>query len=150
MIIIKKHLSRRTFIRGTVGAAMALPLLDAMVPAGVALAQTAAGPIRRLGFVYMPNGVARNFSGINHWTPVGEGANFELSQILTPLAPYRDRLTVISGLAQHQADAFGDGANGDRTRGTSSWRRPARVRWRRRPRSAAAATRWATAATSPW
>ena len=81
----------------------------------------AASPLRRLGFVYMPNGVARNFTGINYWTPVGEGTNFELSQILTPLAPYRDRLTVISGLAQHQADAFDDGANGDHTRGTSSW-----------------------------
>ncbi len=69
----------------------------------------------------MPNGVARNFTGINYWTPVGEGANFELSPILTPLAPYRDRLTVVSGLAQHQADAFDDGANGDHTRGTSSW-----------------------------
>jgi len=120
MFITRKALDRRTVLRG-MGAALALPLLDSMVPAGVALAQTAARPIRRLGFVYMPNGVARNFTGINYWTPVGEGANFELSQILTPLAPYRDRLTVISGLAQHQADAFDDGANGDHTRGTSSW-----------------------------
>jgi len=120
MFITQRHLPRRTVLRG-MGAALALPLLDAMVPAGVALAQTAARPLRRLGFVYMPNGVARNFTGINYWTPVGEGANFELSQILTPLAPYRDRLTVISGLAQHQADAFDDGANGDHTRGTSSW-----------------------------
>jgi hypothetical protein len=98
MFITRKALDRRTVLRG-MGAALALPLLDSMVPAGVALAQTAARPIRRLGFVYMPNGVARNFTGINYWTPVGEGANFELSQILTPLAPYRDRLTVISGLA---------------------------------------------------
>ena len=120
MFITRKALDRRTVLRG-MGAALALPLLDAMVPAGVALAQTAARPLRRLGFVYMPNGVARNFTGINYWTPVGEGTNFELSQILTPLAPYRDRLTVISGLAQHQADAFDDGANGDHTRGTSSW-----------------------------
>src|SRR5215204_2491893 len=120
MFITKKALDRRTVLRG-MGAALALPLLDAMVPAGVALAQTSARPLRRLGFVYMPNGVARNFTGINYWTPVGEGANFELSQILTPLAPYRDRLTVVSGLAQHQADAFDDGANGDHTRGTSSW-----------------------------
>src|SRR6185503_18952028 len=113
-------LDRRTILRG-MGATLALPLLDAMVPAAVALAQTPASPIRRLGFVYMPNGVARNFTGINYWTPVGEGANFELSQILTPLAPFRDRLTVFSGLTQHQADAFDDGANGDHTRGTSSW-----------------------------
>jgi hypothetical protein len=69
----------------------------------------------------MANGVARNFSGINYWTPVGEGANFEFSQILKPLEAYRDRMLVVSGLAQHQADAFDDGANGDHTRGTSSW-----------------------------
>jgi hypothetical protein len=103
------------------GTALALPLLDAMVPALTALAQTPASPVRRLGFVYLPNGVARNFSGINYWTPAGTGASFELSPILSPLAPFRDRLLVISGLAQHQADAFDDGANGDHTRGTSSW-----------------------------
>jgi hypothetical protein len=100
---------------------LALPLLDAMVPAATALAQTPASPVRRLGFVYLPNGVARNFAGINYWTPAGQGAAFELSPILSPLAPFKDRLLVVSGLAQHQADAFGDGANGDHTRGTSSW-----------------------------
>jgi len=120
MFISKLALPRRTFLRG-VGASLALPLLDAMVPAGVAMAQTPANPVRRLGFVYMPNGVARNFTGINYWTPTGEGTAFELSPILSPLAPFRDRLVVISGLAQHQADAFDDGANGDHTRGTSSW-----------------------------
>src|SRR5688500_13519324 len=120
MFISKLALPRRTFLRG-IGASLALPLLDAMVPAGVAMAQTAANPVRRLGFVYMPNGVARNFTGINYWTPAGEGTSFELSPILSPLAPFRDRLVVISGLAQHQADAFDDGANGDHTRGTSSW-----------------------------
>jgi hypothetical protein len=69
----------------------------------------------------MPNGVARNFSGINYWTPLGEGRSFEFSPILKPLEPFRDRMVVISGLAQHQADAHDDGANGDHTRGTSSW-----------------------------
>src|SRR5688572_894402 len=120
MFVSKIALPRRTFLRGA-GASLALPLLDAMVPAGVALAQTPATPVRRLGFVYMPNGVARNFTGINYWTPVGEGTAFELSPILSPLAPFKDRLVVVSGLAQHQADAFDDGANGDHTRGTSSW-----------------------------
>jgi hypothetical protein len=120
MFITKMSLPRRTFLRG-IGTALALPLLDAMVPARSALAKTAANPVRRLGFVYLPNGVARNFTGINYWTPKGEGANFEFSPILTPLSPFRDRLLVISGLAQHQADAFDDGANGDHTRGTSSW-----------------------------
>src|SRR6188474_2702810 len=120
MFITRKALPRRTFLRG-VGATLGLPLLDAMVPALSALAQTPARAASRLGFIYMPNGVARNFTGINYWTPAGEGTGFELSPILSPLAPYRNRLTVLSGLAQHQADAFDDGANGDHTRGTSSW-----------------------------
>ncbi|HLF13188.1 MAG TPA: DUF1552 domain-containing protein [Gammaproteobacteria bacterium] len=117
MIITQRRLPRRTFLRG-VGAAIGLPLLDAMVPA---LAAGTPAPVKRLGFVYLPNGVAMNFSGINYWTPKGAGTDFELSPILTPLKPFRDRLTVISGLAQHQADAHDDGANGDHTRGTSSW-----------------------------
>jgi hypothetical protein len=120
MFVSKMALPRRTFLRG-VGAALALPLLDAMVPALTAQSRTAARPLRRLGFIYMPNGVARNFSGINYWTPLGEGASFEFSQILKPLEPFRDRMVVVSGLAQHQADAHDDGANGDHTRGTSSW-----------------------------
>jgi hypothetical protein len=120
MFITRSSLPRRTFLRG-LGTTLALPLLDAMVPAMAALSQTAAAPVRRLGFIYGPNGIARNFAGINYWTPKGEGKDFELSPILTPLAPYRDRLLVVSGLAQHQADAHDDGANGDHTRGTSSW-----------------------------
>ena len=120
MFVSKVALPRRTFLRG-VGATLALPLLDAMVPALTAQSRTAARPLRRLGFVYMPNGVARNFSGINYWTPLGEGTAFEFSQILKPLEPFRDRMVVVSGLAQHQADAHDDGANGDHTRGTSSW-----------------------------
>ena len=120
MFITKKALPRRTVLRG-LGSALALPLLDAMVPARSAMAQTAANPVRRLGFVYLPNGVARNFTGINYWTPAGEGAGFEFSPILSPLTPFRNQLLVVSGLAQHQADAFDDGANGDHTRGTSSW-----------------------------
>ena len=120
MFITKTALPRRTVLRG-LGASLALPLLDAMVPAATVLAQTPARPPSRLGFVYLPNGVARNFTGVNYWTPAGEGASFELSPILAPLASFRDRTVVVSGLAQHQADAFDDGANGDHTRGTSSW-----------------------------
>lgn len=115
-IITKKALARRSFLRGG-GALIGLPLLDAMVPA---MSQPAAPP-KRIGFIYLPNGVAMNFSGINYWTPQGEGTNFELSPILSPLAPYREQLSVISGLAHHQADALDDGANGDHTRATSSW-----------------------------
>ena len=91
-----------------------------MTPA-LSRAQSSAAPVQRLGFVYGPNGIARNFKGINYWTPKGEGSSFELSTILTPLAPYRNRMLIVSGLAQHQADAFDDGANGDHTRGTSTW-----------------------------
>jgi hypothetical protein len=120
MFITRRALPRRTFLRG-MGAALGLPLLDAMVPALSATSQTAAKPVRRLGFIYLPNGVARNFTGINYWTPTGEGTGFELSPILSPLASYKNRLLVISGLAQHQADAFDDGANGDHTRSVASW-----------------------------
>jgi hypothetical protein len=116
MIVTKLALPRRTVLRG-MGATLALPLLDAMVPAFSA----AAVPARRLGFIYMPNGVAMNHAGINYWTPRGEGRDFELSPILTPLAPFRDRMLVISGLDQAQAEAGDDGASGDHTRGTSSW-----------------------------
>jgi hypothetical protein len=69
----------------------------------------------------MPNGVAMNFSGINYWTPEGQGTDFEISPILKPIEHYRDRLSVISGLAHHEADAHDDGANGDHTRSVASW-----------------------------
>ncbi len=114
--VTKRRLSRRTLLRGG-AAAIGLPMLDAMVPA---LGQAPA-PARRVGFIYLPNGVAMNFSGINYWTPKGTGRDFELSPILEPLAGHRSRLSVISGLAQHAADAHDDGANGDHTRATSSW-----------------------------
>jgi hypothetical protein len=92
-----------------------------MVPALSALAQTPAAVASRLGFIYMPNGVAKNSSGIDYWTPPTEGRNFQMSQILAPLEPFRDRLLVVSGLDQNQAEAGNDGASGDHTRGTSSW-----------------------------
>lgn len=114
--LTRRALPRRSFLRGA-GAAIALPLLDSMTPA---LSQPAEPP-QRIGFIYLPNGVAMNFDGINYWTPSGEGPDFELSAILEPLRPWRDRLSVVSGLAHHQADAFDDGANGDHTRATSSW-----------------------------
>src|SRR6185295_10578109 len=98
-----------------------LPLLDAMVPALSAMAATAAKPVRRLGFIYLPNGVAMNFKGINYWRPIGEGTNFQLSPILTPFSAFRDQMIVVSGTNQRQADVLKDGANGDHTRGTSTW-----------------------------
>jgi len=91
MIITKKALPRRTFLRG-MGAAVALPLLDAMVPSMTALASTAAGPVRRLGFVFMPMGC-----DLPRWTPQGSGLT-ELSPTLQSLRPFVDQLTVISNL----------------------------------------------------
>ena len=92
MFITRMSLPRRTFLRG-VGATLALPLLDAMVPALSAAAKTAASPARRLGVIYVPNGMA-----MQYWTPPTEGSAFELTPVLQPLAPFRDRLTIVSGL----------------------------------------------------
>jgi len=117
MIVTKRALPRRTFLRG-IGAAIGLPMLDAMIPA---FSQSSVVTPRRIGFVYLPNGVAKNFSGIDYWTPQGLGSSFEFSPILKPLEPYREQLTFVTGLAHHAADAHDDGANGDHTRATSSW-----------------------------
>jgi hypothetical protein len=114
MIIKKLSLPRRTFLRG-VGATMALPLLDAMVPALSALSTTAAAPVRRLGFVYIPNGAV-----MQQWTPAETGRGFALSPILQPLAPYKDHLTVLTGLAHGQAEPLGDG-NGEHSRASATW-----------------------------
>jgi hypothetical protein len=92
MFISKKHLSRRTLLRGA-GTAIALPLLDAMIPAATALAQTAAAPTARLGYIYFPHGAV-----MHEWVPKQTGANFEYSRILKPLEPLNDYVTVVSGL----------------------------------------------------
>src|SRR5881396_2728403 len=97
MFISKKHLSRRTFLRGA-GVAAGLPLLDAMIPAGTALAQTAAKPVPRMGFIYFPHGAI-----MDNWTPAKEGADFDLKPILKPLEPFKKQLTIVSGLANKQA-----------------------------------------------
>ena len=108
--IFRKHLSRRTVLRG-MGAAVALPLLDSMTPAFAATSE----PPRRLGFVYVPNGVV-----LADWTPKGEGSEFELSRILRPLEPVKSHLVVISGLAHKNGDALGDGP-GDHARAGGSY-----------------------------
>ncbi|MBL9169189.1 MAG: DUF1552 domain-containing protein [Verrucomicrobiales bacterium] len=92
MIITKKFLPRRTFLRG-VGATLALPLLEAMVPAATPLAKTVARPVRRLGYVFMPMGCDQT-----RWTPPGSGALGELSPILGSLAPVKDQVTVLTNL----------------------------------------------------
>jgi hypothetical protein len=93
MIITKKHLHRRTFLRGA-GTVLALPLLDAMIPALKADRLTAAAPVRRLGFVFYTLGV-----NVDKWRPQGEGANYQLSEALAPLAPHKKKLVVLSGLS---------------------------------------------------
>ena len=98
MFVTKKHLPRRTFLKG-VGVSLALPLLDSMIPARTLLAQTAARPLPRLGFVYVPHGAI-----MDKWTPATEGAGFEFTPILKPLEPFRDRLNVVSGLGHRAAD----------------------------------------------
>src|SRR5262245_49017929 len=114
MFITKMALSRRTFLRG-VGASVALPLLDAMVPAVTAAADTPAKAVRRLGVVYHPNGVI-----YQNWQPKGAGRDFEFSPILAPLEPFRDQLIVVTNLSSHQAEALGDGG-GDHSRASGSY-----------------------------
>jgi hypothetical protein len=93
MIITQKHLPRRTFLRGA-GTALALPLLDAMIPAMKADRLTAAAPVRRLGFVFYTLGV-----NVDRWRPKGEGADYQLSEGLAPLATHKKKFVVISGLS---------------------------------------------------
>jgi Protein of unknown function (DUF1552) len=92
MFLTKKHLSRRTLLRGA-GAAIALPLLDAMIPAGTALADTAAAVKPRVGFVYVPHGAVEKF-----WIPKGTGTGFEFSPILKPMESVRDYVTVFTNI----------------------------------------------------
>ena len=92
MFVFNKHLSRRTVLKGA-GATIALPLLDAMVPAATALAQTAAAPSPRLGFVYFPHGALQD-----EWTPTRTGRDFDFPFILKPLEPLREHVTVVTGL----------------------------------------------------
>ena len=92
MIVTKTAIPRRTVLRG-VGATLALPLLDGMLPAATALANTAAQPIARFCTVYVPNGIV-----MDRWTPAAEGSAFEFTPTLKPLEPFRDHLLVLSGL----------------------------------------------------
>ena len=92
MIITQKAIPRRMVLRG-LGASLALPLLDGMVPAVAAMRNTAANPTRRLGVVYVPNGMM-----MEHWTPSTEGAGFDFPTILQPLEKHRQYVELLSGL----------------------------------------------------
>src|SRR5262245_27928988 len=92
MIVTKKALPRRTVLRG-IGATLALPLLDGMVPAFTPLLKGAGRPTTRFGVVYLPNGV-----NVKMWMPATEGSAFEFSPTLKPIERFRDQLVVVSGL----------------------------------------------------
>jgi hypothetical protein len=109
MILLRKHLSRRTLLKG-MGGTLALPLLDAMVPARAAVKSP-----MRLGFFYFPNGII-----MEQYTPAGEGSSFEFTRILKPLEPFRENLLVLSGFAQANGRAEGDGP-GDHARAGGSF-----------------------------
>ena len=114
MIVTKRHLQRRTFLRG-LGTTLALPFLDAMVPAFAAPKLGATKPIVRMGFLYVPNGIIA--AG---WTPKTEGAGFEFNSTMKALEPLRENTLVLSGLAQIQGRSYGDGP-GDHARAGASW-----------------------------
>jgi hypothetical protein len=115
MIITKKALPRRTFLRG-IGAAMALPLLDSMVPALAAAPQASAQSPTRLSFVYIPNGVI-----MDKWTPPALGSNYPLPPILEPLAPFRDDMLVLSGLAHNTGWALEGEGPGEHARASATF-----------------------------
>ena len=114
MAMTPMSLPRRTVLRG-IGAIVSLPLLDAMVPALTAMTKTAARPVRRLGFVYVPNGVI-----MDKFTPAEVGAAFTFTPILKPLEPFRDQVIVLSGLGSKPAEPQGDGP-GDHARAGTAW-----------------------------
>src|SRR5262245_42984446 len=114
MFITKMSVPRRAFLRGA-GVAMALPLLDAMVPALSAFSSSTARSKMRLGFIYIPNGVV-----MKKWMPISQGDDFEFSPTLKPLETFREHLLVLSGLAQKQAESQNQGS-GDHSRASAAW-----------------------------
>ena len=115
MIITRRHLPRRTFLRG-LGVTLALPMLDSMVPAFGGAHAKAAQVIRRLGIVYTPNGIF-----MPNWTPAIENGPLEITPTLQPLAPFRDRMLMVSGLCSEEGIARpGEGA-GDHARAAGAF-----------------------------
>jgi len=122
-----KSLPRRTVLRG-MGATMALPLLDAMIPAFSPQARAAAKPVHRFQAFYVPNGMA-----MEYWSPKGEGSAFELSPILEPLAPYRNQTLVLSGIKANwnyiHAGASGSFLTGTTHGAETRWKSSQTYRW---------------------
>ena len=113
MYVTRKHLERRTFLKG-LGVAVGLPMLDAMMPAFATASKLPSAPVRT-AFVYVPNGVV-----MDHWTPAETGKAFTFQRTLKPLEAFRDQTLVISGLMDNNANALGDGG-GDHARAASSF-----------------------------
>ena len=114
MIITKKSLQRRSFLRG-LGCSLALPLLDSMIPAFAAPARAGAGSATRMAFLYVPNGII-----MKDWTPQTEGAGFEFPRTLKPVESFRENLLVLSDLDHQNGFSLGDGA-GDHARAGATW-----------------------------
>src|SRR5258708_18331234 len=114
MMVTRLALPRRTFLRG-VGAALGRRVLDAMVAAATPISQSAGAPIRRMGFISVPNGFIREF-----WTPDTAGSTFDLKPSLKALEPFRDQMQIVSGLANLQAEAMGS-PPGPHSRGSAAW-----------------------------
>src|SRR5439155_1059552 len=111
MFIAKRHIPRRTFLRGA-GVTLALPLLEAMVPALTPMRLTAASPIKRFVGIWHPHGAAPGY-----WSPTKEGKHFDFSFITKPLEPFRDRTVLITGLDMPEAMATDEEPGGDHARG---------------------------------
>src|SRR6267142_2669959 len=115
MMVFRKAIPRRTFLRGA-GTALALPLLDAMVPAFASAAQIAATRAARLSFFAVPNGII-----MDKWTPTAAGSGFPMTPVLEPLAAFRDRMVVIGGLANNEARKLEFEIAGDHPRACSAY-----------------------------
>jgi hypothetical protein len=114
MIITGKSLNRRTLLRG-LGSAIALPFLDAMAPALAAPGRSAANPVARMAFLYVPNGII-----MKDWTPAADGKGYEITKTLKPVEAFRDRMLVLTGLDHYNGQSLGDGA-GDHARAGATW-----------------------------
>jgi hypothetical protein len=114
-MIFKKALPRRTFLRG-IGATLALPYLESMVPAFATAAEVSSLDAKRLFFITVPNGII-----MEKWTPAGDGPDFELTPILEPLAPFKNRMLVISGLANNQAQKYDGEIAGEHPRACGAY-----------------------------
>jgi hypothetical protein len=116
MIVTKKHIPRRTFLRGSAGVMLALPFMEAMLPAQTPLSQTAAAPgsVKRFLGIWHPHGAAPGY-----WSPLQEGKDFDFSFITKPLEPFRNHVTLISGLNMNESFATEDEPGGDHAKGAA-------------------------------